>query len=191
MSQKTPSRKIARIAPWAAIPAALIVSGLIVSQASYSAFSAKTENTGNSWETGSVKLTDDDRGAAMFTVKNLRPGQQGEKCITVTSDGTSPSRVKLYAANAKATNQLDQYISIKVVQATSCGAGGTTIVDGPMAKFAAGPTNYANGVGDWNTTGNKGEIRTYMITYRFPDDAPNSTQASTAALDLVWEAQNL
>lgn len=187
---KTPSRKIARLAPWAAIPAALIVSGLIVSQASYSAFSATTENAGNSWETGSVKLTDDDQGAALFTAKNLKPGDKGEKCITVTSDGTSPALVKLYAANEKATNNLDQYISIKIVQSASCGTAGSTITGGTLAGFAAGHTGYANGVGNWNTAGTKGETQAYTISYVFSADAPNSTQASSASVDFVWEAQN-
>ncbi len=152
---------------------------------------ATTENRGNSWETGSVKLTDDDQGAALFTAKNLKPGQQGEKCITVTSDGTSPALVKLYAANEKATNNLDQYISIKVVQSASCGTAGKTVTDGTLAQFAAGQTGYANGVGDWKTAGTKGEQQAYTITYKFSADAPNSTQSSSAAVDFVWEAQNL
>ena len=89
------SPRLARAAKFAVIPAALAVSGLLVAQSSYSAFSARTHNPGNSWASGSVALTDDDNGVAMFDVTNLKPGDSGSKCLTVTSNGSLPSDVRL------------------------------------------------------------------------------------------------
>ena len=51
-----PNKRAKTIAAWATVPAALIASGLIISQASHAAFTAQTDNSGNSWASGSVVL---------------------------------------------------------------------------------------------------------------------------------------
>ena len=51
---RRPSRRFAKIASLVAVPAAIAVSGLVVSQASYSAYSASTVNPTNNWATGTV-----------------------------------------------------------------------------------------------------------------------------------------
>jgi hypothetical protein len=53
-----------RLVRWAALPVAVLASGVIVSTASYSAFTSSTDNTGNAWSAGAISLTDDDSGAA-------------------------------------------------------------------------------------------------------------------------------
>ena len=85
MSRPTP--RIARIAAWIAIPAALVASGIVVSTASYSAFSSTTVNPTSNWTAGTVALTDDDSNTALFTATNLKPGQTGSNCIAVTGTG--------------------------------------------------------------------------------------------------------
>jgi len=186
----TPSRKFARIAPLVAVPAALVLSGVIVGQASYSAFSGQTDNSGNNWATGTVNLTDDDKGEALFVAKNMKPGHKWEKCITVTSNGSLPATVKLFAEDATAANALDSHITLKVAQSAACGTAGTTIFEGSMDKFAKDHSAFANAAGSWETDGTAGEKQAYTIGFVFSPDAPNSTQASTASLGFTWEAQN-
>ena len=65
-----------------AVPLGLLGSGALVWQASYAAFTAQTTSPGNSWSTGSVALTDDDAGAAMFSRTGLAPGSSGERFST-------------------------------------------------------------------------------------------------------------
>ena len=96
---KSPGKKTTQALAIVATPVALVALGASVYQASYAAFTGQTRNSGNEWATGSVKLTDDDNGAARFRVANMLPGDTQTKCITVTADASVPSTVKGYAIN--------------------------------------------------------------------------------------------
>jgi hypothetical protein len=199
-----PSRKVTTIVSLVAIPAALAVSGLVVAQSSYSAYSATTVNPTSNWATGTVALTDDDTNAAAFTASNLKPGSTGSRCIVVSSNGSLPASVKLYGTGAATTNALASNINLTVTQGTGGSFGsctgftalssGSAVYSGTLADFGSSATSYATGTGTWNTTGvatgAPAETRTYQLTYAVKADAPNSTQAGTAAIGFTWEAQN-
>jgi hypothetical protein len=197
---RRPSRRFAKIASLVAVPAAIAVSGLVVSQASYSAYSATTENPTNNWATGSVALSDDDAGTAAFTVENMKPGSTGTKCIAVTSTGNLASTVKLYATDQATTNNLARYMHLTITQGTGGSFGdctgfsplssGAKLYDGTFELFGYYASGYSTGVGNWAPTGAADETRTYQITYSVNADAPDSTQGGTAAGGLTWEAQN-
>ncbi|TDN46667.1 hypothetical protein EDF64_101534 [Curtobacterium flaccumfaciens] len=196
MSRVTP--RAARLAAWIAIPAALVASGVVVSTASYSAFSATTVNPTSNWTAGSVALTDDDNNTALFNATGLKPGSTGANCITVTSTGSLPSTVKLYGTNASATKALDANITLTVEQGTGGGFGSCTgftpaatsgtLYSGLLSNFTA--SNFATGLGTWAPTGTASESRVYRFTYTVSSTAPNTVQGGTAALGLTWEAQN-
>jgi hypothetical protein len=198
MSRVTP--RAARLAAWIAIPAALVASGVVVSTASYSAFSATTVNPTSNWSAGSVALTDDDNNTALFNATGLKPGSTGANCITVTSTGTLPSTVKLYGTNAATTNALASNINLTVEQGTGGGFGSCTgftaastngtLYSGTVAGFGSASTNFATGVGTWAPTGSGSESRVYRFTYTVSSTAPNTVQGGTAALGFTWEAQN-
>lgn len=198
MSRVTP--RAARLAAWIAIPAALVASGVVVSTASYAAFSSTTVNPTNNWTAGSVALSDDDNNTALFTANNLKPGSTGANCITVTSTGSLPSAVKLYGTNVSTTKDLAANVNLTVEQGTGGGFGscsgftpaatGGTLYSGTVAGFGAGSTNYATGVGTWAPTGTASESRVYRVTYTVSSTAPNTVQGGTAALGFTWEAQN-
>jgi len=196
MSRVTP--RAARLAAWIAIPAALVASGVVVSTASYSAFSATTVNPTSNWTAGSVALTDDDNNTALFNATGLKPGSTGANCITVTSTGSLPSTVKLYGTNASATKALDANMTLVVEQGTGGGFGSCTgftpattsgtLYSGLLSNFTA--ANFASGLGTWAPTGTASESRVYRFTYTVSSTAPNSVQGGTAALGFTWEAQN-
>jgi len=198
MSRVTP--RAARLAAWIAIPAALVASGVVVSTASYSAFSATTVNPTSNWTAGSVALTDDDNNTALFNATGLKPGSTGANCITVTSTGSLPSTVKLYGTNAATTNALASNINLTVEQGTGGGFGSCTgftpaatsgnLYTGTVAGFGSASTNFATGLGTWAPTGSGSESRVYRFTYTVSSTAPNTVQGGTAALGLTWEAQN-
>ena len=199
-STRRPSRRFAKVASLVAVPAAIAVSGLVVSQASYSAYSATTVNPTNNWATGTVALADDDTNTAAFTATNLKPGSTGTKCIAVTSTGSLASTVKLYATTPATTKDLAANINFKVVQGTggsfgSCTgftplASGADLYSGTVAGFATSYTGFNKGLGDWAPTGTATETRTYQLTYSIRTEAPDTTQGGTAALGLTFEAQN-
>ena len=194
------TRRAAAIGKWAAIPAALIVSGLVVAQASYSAYTSTTSNPTSNWSTGTVSLTDDDSNTALFTASNLKPGSTGSKCIEVTSSGTLASTVKLYGTTYSTTNNLAASINLTITQGTgatfsSCTgftalATNSAVYSGTLATFASTHTNFSNGAGVWAPTGSASEAHAYKFDYTVSSSAPDSTQNSTAAIGFTWEAQN-
>ncbi len=194
----SPTLSTARVVRWVAFPAALLVSGLVIGQSSYAAFTSTTSNPTNNWAAGTVSLSDDDSNTAMFTVSNLKPNQTGSKCIVVTSNGSLASSVKLYGTAPATTNALSSSINLTVELGTggtfgSCtGFSPTSTIfpTGTLASFGTSATNYTTGLGTWTPTGTASETRTYRFTYLLKDDAPNTTQASTASIGFTWEAQN-
>jgi hypothetical protein len=201
MHVTTPTRRTARLLKWAAVPAALLVSGLIVGQASYSAFNSTTSNPTSNWSAGTVALTDDDAGVAMFNATGLKPGSTGTKCIAVTSSGSLASNVNLYGTSAATTNALSTYIHLTIVQGTggtsgSCTgftplASGSSLYSGTLASFATTSTNFATGLGTWTPTGTAPETRTFEFAYTVDAATPNTSQGGTAAIGFTWEDQNI
>jgi hypothetical protein len=180
----------------AAIPAAVLASGAMVWQSSYSAFSATTASPTNNWSAGTVALSDDDSDTAMFTASNLKPGATGTKCIAVTSTGSLASTVKLYGTNYATTNNLASNINLKIEEGTgattaSCAGftGGSTLYDGAMNTFGTTKTSFATGVSSWAPTGGNA-TKSYRITYTLSSSTPDSAQGGTAALGFTWESQN-
>ena len=179
-----------------AVPAAVLASGALVWGASQAAFSGQTINNGNSWATGTVVLSDDDSGTAMFNVTNMKPGATGTKCIQVTSTGSLASAVKLYGTGFTQTNSVGAQITLTVEEGTgattsSCtGFTGSSIFTGTLADFAANRSNYSNGAGTWAPTGTPPETRSYKFTYTLAANAPDSVQGSTAGIGFTWESQN-
>ena len=178
------------------VPVSLIISGALVWQSSYAAFSSTTVNPTNNWTAGSVALSDDDSTTAMFTASSLKPGSTGSKCIVVTSAGTLASTVKLYATTYSTTNALSSYIDLVVEEGSggsfsSCTgfSSGATDFTGTLAAFAAAKTDFASGVSSWAPSGSGSETKTFKITYTINASTPNSVQAGTAAAGLTWESQ--
>jgi camelysin-like metallo-endopeptidase len=181
----------------AAIPAAVIASGAMVWQSSYSAFSATTASPTNNWSAGTVALSDDDSNTAMFTASNLKPGATASKCIAVTSTGSLASTVKLYGTSYATTNGLADNLNLKIEQGTgatsaSCAGftGGSTLFDSTLSSFGTTKTSFASGVGTWAPTGTATEVKSFKITYTLSATTPDSAQGGTAALGFTWESQN-
>ncbi|MDB6427011.1 MULTISPECIES: hypothetical protein [unclassified Curtobacterium] len=198
MSRVSP--RAARLAAWIAVPAALVASGVVVSTASYSAFSATTTNPTSNWTAGTVALSDDDANTALFTAANLKPGSVDSKCITVTSTGSLPSTVKLYATSPSTSSVLAQNTTIKIEQGTGGGlsscsgftpaATGGTLFENTLPTLGTQATNFASGLGAWTTTGAASETRVYRVTYTVSANTPNAAQGTNAQIGLTWEAQN-
>jgi hypothetical protein len=178
----------------------LVISTGLVWQASHAAFSATTTNPTNNWSAGAVALSDDDSNSAMFTVTAMKPGSTGTHCIAVTSSGTLPAAVKLYATNASTTNALASSIDLTITQGTggsfsSCTGftplgSNSSVYSGTLAAFESSATNFSNGAGVWAPTGSGSETHTYAFTYTLDANTPSSAQGGTASVSFTWECQN-
>jgi hypothetical protein len=179
----------------------LLVSFLVVT-GSRAAFTGTTDNIGNSWAAGTVSLTDDDTGAAMFNASGLKPGDSLENCVVATYTGSLDSDVTLYAANL--SGSLGTYLDLDIeiggggaFSATATqdgevpctGFAGASIYSGTLAGFAGASTDFASGVttvGTWDTSTNVARTYRFLITVQDDDNA----QGATAGVDFIWEAQN-
>ena len=181
----------------AVVPLAVLASGGLVWQSSYSAFSATTASPTNNWTAGTVALADDDTNTALFSTgaNNLKPGSTGNKCIVVTSSGSLASTVKLYATSYTQTKALGDSLNVKVEEGTggtfaSCTGftAGSTVFDGTATAFGA-KTDFASGVGTWAPAAGT-VTKTYKVTYTLSATTPDTAQGGTAAVGFTWESQN-
>lgn len=175
---------------------------LAVVSVSGAAFSGTTENAANSWTAGSVTLTDNDSGSAMFNVEKMLPGQSFQHCITVTYTGTTDgvSPIRLYAALTDA-GDLAPYLKVTVKQ----GAKGTADVAADCSDFPASPTtivtdktltavttdhtNFGNGVGGVTPSTTDTKVP-YQFVVTLDPSTPNTAQGKTAKATFTWEIQS-
>ncbi|MFN8074645.1 MAG: TasA family protein [Kineosporiaceae bacterium] len=186
----------------AAVLVGLLGSGGFVWHSTEAAFTATTATPSNSWTTGSVTISDDDAGVALFTTAtNLKPADTGTKCIKVTYSGTlTPSGIKFYAsALADSAPSLAAYLDMVIdVSAdngvgdfSSCGSfSGTNLYTGTLANLRTTNSAYASGLGTWTPTGGVTTTRTFRIKYTLNASAPDTVQGKTASATFTWEANS-
>ena len=180
----------------------VLVSGMVL-QVSSAAFTDTTENAGNEWGAGTVYLSDDDGGLAMFssTSLNIVPGYSETRCMTVEYEGTvDPTSVSFAGvvtandADAAGGNGLADDLDLVVEmgpEGSTCvageivGAGG-----GILGLLGGGTTEVHEGtllslqtegdipLADWAPDGQSSETdarrtRTFRFTVSMPDGATN------------------
>jgi hypothetical protein len=203
-----------RILP--AVIVGLLGSGVLTLAGSYAAFSSTTSNPTSNWSAGTVTLTDDDGGSAMFTTSapgtgqtsaaGMKPGQSVVNCIKVTYSGSLPSTVKLYGSSITETSPggtgMLSYLHVKVEEGTGgafgCSGftGATTIWDTATHPGVASdllgvfPTTYAAGVSSGLASWTTSSTRTYRFTITLDNATPDTSQGATAAAVFNWQAQN-
>jgi predicted ribosomally synthesized peptide with SipW-like signal peptide len=161
--------------------------------ATLAAFSSVTSNTGNSFDVGTVELTDNDSDTAMLSIVGGRPGDSDESCITVTYSGTLASSVRLYGTTTG--TGLDQYLDLVVTRGTGAAgfddctgftpdAGGGVLYNGTLQGF---PDSYAAGIVD-PATWNESDSHDYRFTVVVQDN--DGAQGLTATQAFTWEARN-
>lgn len=197
-STKTRTGHRSRVVLAAAVPVGFLLSGALVWQASYAAFTASTTNPGNNWQAGTVVLRDDDGNAALFNATGLTPGSSGARCITVQYDGNVAADVRMYAT-VGATDlapHLDLVIERSATPADVTCSGWSPAAalpdfSGTASELVADHSTYADGMTGWTPAGGApGAKVTYRVQYTLDAAAPNDAQGDSAQLSFVWEAQN-
>lgn len=183
----------------------VMVVGSIVAFGTFSAFSSSTENPGNNFDAGTVAISDNDAGSALYNVTNRKPGQITEKCIKVTYNGTLASDVKLYnpdAVNANVADYTDLAITSGIGSASDCSdfvadVLNSSVFSGELDDFQSARNSYANGLVDYPLAKTKWDAND-TVTYRFhvelqDNNAANSgtgTGYASGTHKYVWEARN-
>jgi hypothetical protein len=188
--------------------ATVVVVGLLIATVGAAVFSAYTSvasNDGNQFTAGTIKLTDNDAGSALFNVQGFTPGDSFVKCIRVdyASTGGVQSNLKLYGTTAG--TGLADYLDIKIRRGTQpptstsgdCtgfqpdpvdynGDGDGVFVDTTLDQY---PQSYAAGVDDPVGSWSNGTSAVYEITLTVQND--NAAQGLAATQDFAFEARNL
>lgn len=189
-------RRLAGLA--ASVVLGLAASGLLVVKGTEAAFTSSTHNAANSWTSGSVAISDNDSGTAMFTATNLAPGATETRCITLSYTGTLASLVKLYATGPTGgplAGDIDLVISTATPSDANpdpgcAGSYGpwTQVWSGTLATFNS-YTSYASAAPlapAWTPSG--AEHRAYRIQYTL--NANSTLQGASTQTSFTWEAQN-
>lgn len=175
------------------------VLGAVLSVGALSAFTSQVDNNANGATSGTVVLTDDDNGSALYDVPAARPGDSTTACLRVSYTGTLAAEVRLYTPSAIGT--LGAHVNLRIepgTQASStfpdCGGfapDGPALFDAALSTF---PGTHASGVQDAPgsaATWAPGDAVVYRVTASLSASAPNSAQGQgTGPHTLRWEARD-
>jgi hypothetical protein len=177
-----------------------LVSGALVFGV-FSAFSATTSNPDNAFGAGSVAISDNDSGTALYSVTNREPGDAVSKCIRVTYTGSLQSSVRFYRSTFTAGTGLDPYVQLKVERADS----GTVTDYATCAGFDATPTTeyddtlanlgtgYAGGVTLEDSGGSANWDQNDAVDYKVTATLLDNNSGNgliTGTHSFTWEARN-
>lgn len=171
----------------------MLAASAVVWQSSQAAFTGSTQNTSNSWTAGTVSLTDDDSGSAMFSAAGLVPGASASGCITVTYGGSVPAAVRLFVPSTSGT--LTSNLDLVIQEGTggsfaSCTGfvSSSTLYTGTLATAASNNNSYTTGWSSWQPNG-ASQSRTYRVTYTLNASTPDAKQGASATAIFQWEAR--
>ncbi|MFN2471061.1 MAG: hypothetical protein ABR583_08750 [Gaiellaceae bacterium] len=153
-----------------------------------------------------LRLQLNDRGRALFALRNLGPGDTGQACVTVTYTGNRPVRLRMYGTAGR--TGLDRHLQLTVVRgwtsqrtSRSCrafrpdrrsylGLGRGIVYTGTLEAF---PDSFAEAPDDatWHATRiwRRGTSRAFRLVVTLPREVGNEAQGLTATQAFVWEAR--
>lgn len=180
------------------------VMGSFVALGVFGLFSATTQNSGNEISAGTVAISDNDAGSAMFNIVGAKPGESWTRCIKVLYTGSLPADVRLYEVGGG--GPLSPYLKLKLEQGSQAEAtfpsctgftpdatkGTGTIYEGPGfgsigSTYDTGAPVVPFGQAAWNP----GESLVFRATLTLSSEAPDVAQGNTTgAFTIVAEARN-
>ena len=181
-------RRSGAIIGGAAVLSAAAVSALVFT-ATNAAFTDTTDNSGSSFAAGTVSLTDDDGGSALFNATDMVPGDTVTDCIEVQYTGSivgaDLSALRLYGSSSgDLAGELDLTVDRSAaggscssfVSAANVYTGGLTALGSTFATGEAGLVPSATN-----------EVVAYQFSVTLPATAPNTAQGDTASASFTWE----
>ena len=183
--------------------AVLGVVAVAIASIVHSSFSAAAKNDGNSVETGSISLTDDDAEKAVFDLAGLEPATPPQKrCLTVSygSTGDLRSSVRLFGTTSGA---LAEHLKLRVVRGSFSGSpaagnactgfvpdtsdyrgkGGGVLFDDTLDAY---PDRWEDGIADprsWSA----GDAAVYLLEVSVADT--DDAQGKSASQQFAFEAR--
>jgi len=171
------------------ITAAILALGTM--STTRAAFSATTTPDSASWATGTVSVTANAGGSALFTATNLATGATNSNCLVVTYTGSvTPADLRLWiSATGSMANGLDAVIDLGTGGSAGSCTGfvkSSTLASDSLANLAATYSSFVTGQDLWTATAS-GQTRTLRVTTTVVDESAASSK--TAAATITIEAQ--
>ena len=178
-------------------------AGIIAGSTTWSAFTASTDNSSNSFAAGDVVLGDNDLDNAMLSLSNAKRGNSATGCIRVTYSGSLPARVRMWATT---TGTLAGYLDISVRRGSTSasfpnctpwtddgtdyiGQGNGVIYNGALSSFPSSGSPLVEPTAGSPETWTNGEQHWYQVTVTLQSNAGGGGQGTSSTLNLYWEAQ--
>jgi hypothetical protein len=196
------SSRTAVVAVVAALAVGVISTSVMVARMSQAAFAGTTGNSANAWLTGTVALSDNDSGSALFRPADgaMLAGEARNRCIAVTYTGslTTGVAVKFYGSARELTTGADlrPYLNVKIERGTgglasagSCSGfsplPGPAVFDGTLSALTA--SSYVSGLDPW-TPSSSSDTQVYRFTVTLDTDPAAGEKDAVA--DFTWEARS-
>ncbi|GIF36943.1 helicase [Actinoplanes xinjiangensis] len=215
MTQSADGPRRRRRVTGVAVPLSILLGSLLVWQSSQAAYSATTNSSVNTWNSGSVtNITNTMTGGVNWTVSNIRPDSAdttiaypgfapdnvytGEtRCVEVVYTGGA-AKIRMYATlggNAALQGALIVKVDRGSGATNSACASYTTAADvyntpgttagGVLSGFPATFTTAS--ATEWTVTGN--DSAWYRISWLMPAGTGNASSGLSATATFTWEAQ--
>jgi len=165
-----------------AIVGGFLLALLMIMTVSRAAFTATTENTGNTWGAGVLELTDDDSGFALFEVDDIAPGDSGSNCIAVIHSGVDADVLMSAIASGGTGLQSRLDVSVTRFAGGDCNSGASWPVYGGKLNAFTGDASPT-----WDTAV-LGHTQHYLITWSLPETVGNGAQGLSATAEFTWQA---
>ena len=162
----------------------------------HSSFTATAKNEGNSFETGSISLTDNDNEQVLFDAAGLEPSSAPQrKCVEVTygSSGALKSGVRLFGATS---GGLAPHLNLKVTRGSFPTGAASISCDGFKAdasgvlfddSLSAYPDSWADGIADPRAEWRAGDKAAYQLEVSLDDT--DDAQGKSASQGFAFEAR--
>jgi len=169
---------------FAAAISAFAISALVITTSSEALEATGTE-TGNTITSGTISLSDDDNGGALFTLEDMAPNRPSTECIEIVYEGTIlPVDMTM---STSATGDLPPYLLLTV----ETGSGGQfsdcssfvadgVLFDGTLAEMSAA------GAAPVVRFRNRGDAHSFRLTFEMVDEQAAVGLGATARF--TWEA---
>lgn len=183
----------------------LVLTAVVWSAGTWSAFDRTSSSPGNSVATGSVNLTDNDGGAALLSLSNATSGSSVTGCIKISYSGSVPAHVRFYGTTGG--TGLASNLTLTVTRGTipgtpaarSCtgftadatsytGAGAGVLYSGPLSGFPSTTgTALVDPAAGAAATWSAGDAHAYRLQVTMADAAG---AGKNAIADFTWLASS-
>jgi len=167
-SNTTRSKILAPLAVLCAAGAVVVGSG--------ATFTSTSSNTISSVTSGTLTHTNSKADSAIFSLKNIKPGDVVNGSLTLTNTGSLPAAFSL-TESSSSNGFSGKNLSLTITDTTA----GTVVYDGTFGGLEDGVKQALGEV-------EAGDARSFTFTVALDKAAGNGEQGKTASASYVWDA---